>query len=315
MFMPIALLKKENPSTEVNKETLEYHQNLSEMYFRCYKQMKVDAELDEKVTSWLFSHDIMTRVAICTLDNNFTSKLVQYIFKKFCESHKTRLKVMTPNEQSQSQSSGEQGNPEEGKFMPNFYYSFDKILLSKMEQIRKDNMEDEIEKIIKTESQISRYKDLEDLDLCLALVFNEIKFFSLYLINDAVTLSTNFLETKSKFMDLFKMISGNNCFKLLPKIHFYKEKLYMSDLPSWVISNSTIHLGSLLIGLFEQTIIMRFVVANVKKLNLSYLEMFGLASQKLSEVFLLRKNLAAFLEKEYPHSCASEVSQYNITNL
>lgn len=93
MFMHINFLNKEYITTELNKDTIDYHQNINKLYYNCFKNYKNNIEnIKELLFDWLFSLDINKRFAMCSLDNNFVSKIIEYVYRRYTESQKIILK-------------------------------------------------------------------------------------------------------------------------------------------------------------------------------------------------------------------------------
>lgn len=296
MFMNTNLFKKEYKSNEIHEDILKYHQSMSEIYFKIYKQMKYnDKNLIDEITNWIFSFDILTRQLICSIDNNFTTKIIQFLFKQFKVNYKVSISLITsPNENKQN---------DEFNFFPKYIYEYDKKTFDNIEKIRKDNMEDEIEKIIKLNYSSEKSISLNDKDLYISLIFNDIRFFSLYGFNDGVTFSKELLSNKTKFIGLLNALSNNKVFISIPEVNkLQKENVFLINLPNW-IKSSNISIGNMIVGLFEQVITTRFVISKLKNYTNLYTNTSQiLFSNRLLDFFTIINSLSLFLSEEYSQS-------------
>ena len=171
MFMPLHLLKKDSKTSEMNKETLEYHQELASLYFKSNKPKLANRIEEDKfkqnIIDWIFSFDLETRQKICSLDNNFTAKLAQYLFKVYIENHKVNLFIC----QGGNSVNEDKVSVNAKLFMQKYLFSLDKSSIQTMELSRKDNMEDEIEKVLQIEPNSEKLYDCSDNELSMILFF------------------------------------------------------------------------------------------------------------------------------------------------
>ncbi len=186
------------------------------------------------------------------------------------------------------------------QFFPKYVFSFNKVDADNMEQNRIDNMEDEIEKIVTCHYNNKKTISMNDDDLYISIFFNELRFFSVYSFNDAVTFSKDYLEQRSKIEELFRLLSNKSVFRSIPEIHKYnKEGSFVASLPNWIRSNPS-SIGKVLVALFEQTITIRYIIYTFTyKNDMNLLSSNILFSDKLIELETRKKALIKYLSNEY----------------
>lgn len=335
MFIPNFLLnhKKDPPSTEIQKETIEQHQNLLKIYYNSFKQLNKTIEredLQKNVYDWIFSNnDIHDTAALLCLDNNYSTKFINYLFKKIYEKSNVSFKLVksefekimfTPKTLEES---GKLIDMRFAKYKPKLEFYYQEKLLQKFESTRKDNLEEEIETILTEENNYnenqgfknygtfnspnksSPNKEQEDKTLITLLFIQSLQFFNGHSFNDFCTLENELCSNKDKFKDFFNSLSNHMCFKSFPKCHFYSlevknEKIYNLDLPEWFDYSQKNHAGSFVIAIFEQTIMIRYAISLIKKINsISRFTSSLIISSRIADFYVKRKNIIKFFDKRY----------------
>lgn len=362
MFIPNFLLKKEKDKelTEITNEAITQHQNICKQYYTYHKSFaKLNPyELENNVIEWLFSHDLVNLSCLLSLDNNFTSKFIFYLFKKVLEDTRTQYIISKDNFQQIKAL-----NPD-NKFMPLISYHCSRDQAVNVSEWRKDYMIDEIERIIALDANKLAYSiptpsssclggskqfnscfnqnnstnsnsaqntsnnnnninsingniqySGEDLELLALLFFKNILFFTLSIFNDTVTLNNELISNKEKFKDLFKTFSFGKSFRCIPKCHLFNDKIvniYNVDLPEWFEYDKKCKVGYILAAIWEQTIMIRYVIYQIKKIEINYNMSNVLISAKLSEFYIKRKNIINYLKINFPKDKVHLVSFYCI---
>lgn len=351
MFIPNFLLKKDNDKcTEIPNETIERHQTIAKHYYNCQKQFaKIPSEeLEKRVIDWLFSHKEENLSSIFCLDNNFTTRFVYYLFKKTAGNQVPIFKINKDNFNLRlfnGKTYERSGNLYDYRpYMPNIYYDYDKQGLEKHNQTKKDNIEDEIEFILSVDPNVEGfYNGLKDnifilgnakhnnnthnnagevykyepdnINLLSIIILKEILHFSLYIFNDAINFSNDFLKEKEKVKDILNMFSFNECFRSIPKCHMFefdKTKVYNLDLPSWYKYDKAYPLIFILIGIIEQTIMVRFVISQTKNIEINYEISNILVNAKLSDFYLKRIQIINYLQTKYPEDRADKIYEVSL---
>lgn len=342
MFLPNFLLKKDKEYSEIPEATITQHQNYMKLYSAQYKQyLKTKSQdLYSKVIDWLFSLDIDTRTVVCCLDNNFSSKFLFYLYKKTAGNVNCCFKILKEEFFSKAFTFKRKNNNSnklsrsELNFGTSTSTKDSNVNFQDIEDQNKiDFLEEEIEKVLVFSPFLDKYYDscnkditehlesnnnndgegnsleylTNNLELVSLLFAIEIRLFNLHIFNDAIILSEEILEDRIKFCDYFSNFSFGKSFTSLPKCN-KSEDLYNIELPEWYMYDNYYTIAHLYVAIFEQTIMMRYLITHAKNYKLDYSISNLVIEGRLSEFFVKKNQITIFLEEKYSKDNFNDVS-------
>jgi hypothetical protein len=245
MNIPYRLLKDEKSPY---REYFNYHQSLAKRLYNSSKKIKsfdpsaqnpMNNYLKKKIYKWLFSLDMQIRVKICTIYNEWFTKIL--------------FQLLTYNEYDCKI-----------RFSPKeFYEDFYKSIHCKTKKDNKINMEDE--KNISIIDLFNNYfegitQDINDKNINKNQqrekdFLKEIRFYSLNKFNDSFTLSFDLLNTKTKLQEYFdtftkcKIFTDNITISTKAKNN---SNIYNFSIPNWVSEYDTFSVQQIFVICFEQ---------------------------------------------------------------
>jgi len=336
MFIPNFLLhqKKDSNSqnSEIPLETIQNHQNLLKIYNsginQINKNIKPD-ELQSKIYDWIFSKEYDDITALFTLDNNYSTKFIYYLYKKAFSNSKITLQIVKTEYEklhfrnNSIEESGKLYDLRDIKkyFMPSLSAAFHKTVYEKMEKVRRGQLDEEIETIlIEHENKEINYGTFDSVEkyshndklLISFIIIQSIQFFNLYNLNDGCTLNYVLLSEKIKLKEYFDLFSNNKCFKYFPKCHSYptetkNEKIYNLDFCEWFDVNKPHYLGSIIVAIFEQSIMIKFAISQLKNINnISRFTSNLIISSKVADFYIKRKNVLNYMVSKFNENNAEQ---------
>ena len=245
MNIPYCVLKEQR---SISSKSFEYHQSLAKRLYNSSKKTKslnISSQCNptnyskKKIYKWLFTLDFKTRVKICSIYNDWFTKILFQLLTYTDYDNKI-------------------------KFIPSiFHENFYKKLDSHFHESEFDYKND------------LKWKDYNDEDF--AMFFNgislddiqdnknkirekdflkELRFYSIYKFNDTLTLSFDLLNSKTKLQEYFDTFS--NCKIFSEKIISIKPKknsnIFNFSFPKWTSLYKTFSVQQIIVICFEQII-------------------------------------------------------------
>ena len=314
MSIPICILDSNNSGIISNK-SVQYYQNIGKILMKKrnspnknnkdLKQYDFESlitlpsvENSKNIFNWFSNLSLKERVMICSIHNKWLSNLINQLiiiynydqyctlspigeFNDFFEEFEIKINNVVINRRHLS-NYNHIGNLENDK---NFFTYF-----LKYESAFKDKS--------KSEYKINQH------------FLNNLKFFNYEEPNDTILISKYFLSDVKEFKRYFDYYTGSNFLKSFITPDFNDEKkLYNFKFPSWLCSKPNFNIFELIVGYFEQNILLNYEYYDItKKIYDNKL------IERINEIDELNIKLEKFLSEEYKEE-KSLFSQLNLVEL
>ena len=248
MNIPYCVLKEQRA---ISYNSYEYHQSLAKRLYNSSKKIRssnISSQYNhtnyskKKIFKWLFTLDFKTRIKICSIYNDWFTKIlfqlltyseydnnIKFEPKNFYENFYKKLK---PN-----------FNEEEFDYKndlnwKNNYSNIEENFATFFDGIPTNNIQDNKNKI--------RERDF----------LKELRFYSIYQFNDTLTLSFDLLNSKTKLQEYFDTFSS--CKIFTEKIISIKPKkntnIFNFTFPNWISTYESFTVQQIIVICFEQII-------------------------------------------------------------
>ena len=249
MNIPYCILKEQK---NISNAVYDYHQSLAKRLYNSYNKMKSSNFLSEKMKNnyskkkiyeWLFDLDNKTKIKICSLYNDWLSKILLQLLafyeydnsKRFSPSefYEDFYKKINPQFNVENFDYKTKLKNFESNIIPEENYSF--FFEEKIPQFK--------------DSKANKNEIREENFL------KELNFFSINNLNDTLTIKFELWENKQKLQEYFDTFSNCNIFtEPIVPIEHKNCNIYNFSFPDWVSYLNCFSVPQLIVICFEQII-------------------------------------------------------------
>ena len=248
MNIPYCVLKEQRA---ISSKSYDYHQSLAKRLYNSSKKIKssdISSQYNptnysrKKIFKWLFTLDFKTRIKICSIYNDWFTKI---LFQLLTYTDYDNTIKFTPK-----------------NFHENFYKKlepkFDDEEFDYKNNINWKDNHTNIEENFVTFFNGTSSNDIQDNKNKIREkdFLKELRFYSIYQFNDTLTLSFDLLNSKTKFQEYFDTFS--NCKIFTEKIISIKSKknsnIFNFSFPNWISLYKSFNVQQIVVICFEQII-------------------------------------------------------------
>jgi len=121
------------------------------------------------------------------------------------------------------------------------------------------------------------------------LLLNQLRFYKINKVNDAITLNSELLMNPPLFCEVFDELSNNNFLNEICPVNFdQKQGVYTCMSPKWIEEKEYYYITQIIIGYFENIINIKYILSKKKKNDIN--DVFNVFLNKKHEVLNLIKN-------------------------
>ena len=285
MNIPYCVLKEQKG---ISSKCVNYHQNLARTLYKGIKQQIKPYNISynktiynyskQKIYKWLFNLDFNTRLKVCSLYNNWFSKILFQLLTYY--------------------------NFEESiKFFPtkiheNYFALFDTYFNEEIYDYKEDlpkygyNDMEKFElffKSIPIKYEYSSNKSQREKNF-----IKELRFITIDEYNDTLTLSSDLLNSREKLSEYFDNFTNCKIFEenILPIRAKKDQNIFNFSLPSWVKEKNGLSIQEIIVICFEQIISVYYQLAFIGN-NFPEIELF----HKIDDLLKKNKDIENYLSE------------------
>ncbi len=285
MNIPFCILKDEK---SISRDCFEYHQSLAKRLYNSSKKIKSLNSSSQspminyskrKIFTWLFSLDLKVRIKICSIHNDWFSKIIFQLLTYIAYDNSVRFLPRKSYEVFYENINGNQDNMKnnDNELNKEHFNTF-------FEGIPPDN-----NNFCNNNANKNQIREKDFL--------KELRFYSLNTFNDTFTLSFDLLRSKAKLQEYFDSFSECNIFRekiISTKIN--NSNIYNFSIPNWVkmrIPNTPFSLQEIIVICFEQIISSYYQIYLLD----GVIPKFDIDS-KINDLLNMNENIENYLGKE-----------------
>ena len=286
----------------ISSSTLEHHQSLAKRLYNSSKKIKsLDSSSQnpmnnyskKKIFKWLFNLDLNTRINICSIYNNWFSKI---LFQLLTYKEYDCTIRFIPKRPYESFYKKIRPDFDEDNFDYNIYIN-DIVQKEKKNRIIKDEDEfkckDNYHNFFEGVSPDNKDKHNNKNQVREKDFLKELRFYTLNEFNDTFTLSFELLNSKTKLQEYFDTFS--NCKIFSENIISTKKNnnIYNFSFPNWVTEHKSFSVQQIIIICFEQIISFYYQIFLLD----GVIPNFEIDS-KIKEMLIMNENIENYLAKK-----------------
>ena len=256
--------KEENSNTnKLNKDIIESDNNTI---------FNEDGKLQMKIFTWFENLTIEEKIKICTINNKWLVKLIIQLYLLYQEDNEIKftplpeMKYFLKCQKAAYQNSNVLSNSNNNFYSFNGYLSLEFLGFGCNNQTIKDKKINNPDRKLDYYANFFEIRKLNNKKQKTELADSELekKFLNNIILLtlegdsvDNISLNLDVIKDINSFKNFFMKFSSNECFKdwLLP---IYIENYYNFTLPNWLHRNPAMSLCQIIIGFFEQQILINY---------------------------------------------------------
>ena len=296
MNIPYCVLKEQKG---ISSKCYNYHQNLTKTLYKSLKnQMKSNSYVfnnknfiysKQKIYKWLFNLDFSKRLKVCSIYNNWFSKILFQLLTYY--NYDESIKFFPTKNHENYFAFFDENLFEENYDYKKFWQKIGENDFEKFELFFKG------QKIENSSNKTQRGKNF----------IKELKFITIDEYNDTLTLSYELLNSREKLSEYFDHFSNCKIFEenIIPIRAKKGQNIFNFSLPSWIKGKNVLTIQELIVIAFEQIISIYYQIASFGN-NFPENELFP----KIDDLLNKNKNLENYLSDS-----SNEEAIKNIFNL
>lgn len=317
MNIPYSILKNRSI---ISKNTYDYHQALAKILQQ--KSKPIDNSLKqkmnylytkEKIFDWLFSLDLKTRLKICSLNNNWLSKI---LFQMITYVSYDSVVEFRPKD-SFPEFSRQKIYPFNSKISHNeigYLIKDENFFIDEIKGDLKGDFWEFFEGVnnVKKLTGCPKSYQIRSIDIRNHIAnefMKEIKFISLNDLNDTMTFDLDLLCNRYKMQEYFNFFSKEKIFNSIIQIIQDKNKNYNFSFPTWINEFDSYNLYQLIIIFFEQIISIYYQIYLLS----NEIPSFDI-DNKINDFFQMNLDIENYLSRESVKNFCDKNNLYN-TNI